>query len=167
MADSVVAFGGQGNAEVARHCAQKLIRHLDQDASAVARFRVGANGTAVLQIAQDVETVLDDLVALLVLDIGDEANAAGIFFVARVIQTLRCGVTCRTELTFGGLRHAAKPLKLRGGAARVAGRPPENPNQTDAFHRPASPPACPNLGRKVRTTIRRHRINPSPALAPR
>ena len=62
------------------------MRDLHQDAGAVAGQRVGADRAAMLEVAQDREPVLDDLVRLAVLDVGDEADAAGILLVARIEQ---------------------------------------------------------------------------------
>jgi hypothetical protein len=64
------------------------MRDLHQDAGAVTGARVGADGTAVLEIAEDVERVRDDRVGLVALDVGDEADAAGILLQARILETL-------------------------------------------------------------------------------
>jgi hypothetical protein len=54
------------------------MRDLRQDAGAVAGARVGADRAAVLEVAQDGERVRDQLLRLAALDVGDEADAAGI-----------------------------------------------------------------------------------------
>jgi hypothetical protein len=41
------------------------------------------------EVAEDFEALLDDLVALPVLDIGDHADAAGIAFAVRIVEALR------------------------------------------------------------------------------
>jgi hypothetical protein len=69
--------------------AVELVGDLDQDAGAVAHQRVGADRAAMIQVAQDQQALLDDVVALAALDVGDETHAAGIVFVGRVVQTLR------------------------------------------------------------------------------
>ena len=67
------------------------MRDLDQDAGAVAGERVGADGTAVLEVGEDLERVGDDLVRLAALEVGDEADAAGVVLMRRVIEALRLG----------------------------------------------------------------------------
>ena len=66
---------------------EEAVRNLNQDASAVAGARIGANRTAVFEVAQNVDGVVDDLMAFLALDIGNEADAAGIFFERRIVKT--------------------------------------------------------------------------------
>ena len=44
-----------------------------------------------VEVLEDLQALLDDLVALLALDVGDEADAAGVVLVVRVVQTLRGG----------------------------------------------------------------------------
>jgi hypothetical protein len=75
-AGRVVAGLGQCDAELAGLAPEEGMRGLHQDAGAVAGARVGADRTAMLEIAQDVDRVLDDLVRLAALDVGDEADAA-------------------------------------------------------------------------------------------
>jgi hypothetical protein len=41
------------------------------------------------EVAEDFEALLDDLVALPVLDIGDHADAAGIAFAGWIVEALR------------------------------------------------------------------------------
>jgi hypothetical protein len=64
------------------------VRNLHQDAGAVAGARVGADRAAMLEIAENAERVGDDLVRFLALDIGDEADAAGILFQRGIVETL-------------------------------------------------------------------------------
>jgi hypothetical protein len=49
---------------------------------------VGADGAPVVEVLQDLQALLDDRVALVALDMGDKADAAGIVFVGRIVQTL-------------------------------------------------------------------------------
>ena len=73
---------------------QKAVGHLDQDAGAVAGAGVGAAGAAVFEVDQQVERVADDRVRALALDVGDEADAAGVVLVSRSVQP-RFGATLR------------------------------------------------------------------------
>ena len=62
------------------------MRDLHQDAGAVAGARIGADRAAMLEIEQDGQRVLDDLVRLAALDVGNESDAAGILFLRRIEQ---------------------------------------------------------------------------------
>jgi hypothetical protein len=63
-----------------------LVGDLDQDAGAVAHQLVGADRAAVIQVLEDLQPLLDDAVRLLALDMGDEADTAGVVLAARVVQ---------------------------------------------------------------------------------
>ena len=67
------------------------MRDLHQHTGAVAHQRVGAHGTTVLEVLKDGETALDDRVLRPVLEVDDEADAAGIVFAPGVEQTERLG----------------------------------------------------------------------------
>ena len=85
-ADAVFA-GRRQHHTLDRHLgAVIVVGDLDQDAGAVAHQLVGAHRTAVIQVLQDLQTLLDDVVRARTLDVGDEADAAGIVLVARVVQ---------------------------------------------------------------------------------
>jgi hypothetical protein len=56
-----VAGLGQFEAEVLGFALEELVRHLHQDAGAVAGARIGADGAAMLEIAEDRQCVLDHL----------------------------------------------------------------------------------------------------------
>ena len=57
---------------------EELVRDLHQDAGAVAGARIGADRAAMFEIDENCQRILDDLVRLAALDVGDEADAAGI-----------------------------------------------------------------------------------------
>ena len=65
------------------------MRNLDKNAAAVAKLRIGADGAAVIEIEQDLQAHLDDVVAGRVVQIGDEADAAGIVLLGGIVKTLR------------------------------------------------------------------------------
>jgi hypothetical protein len=67
------------------------VRDLHQHAAAVAGLRIGADGTAVVEVVQDLQRLLDDGVALAVLHVGDETDAAGVLLAARVVEALGFG----------------------------------------------------------------------------
>ena len=79
-ADGVFAGLRQLEADLGGLAREEGVRDLHQDAGAVAGARIGADRAAMLEIAEDVDRVGDDLMRLLALDVGDEADAAGILF---------------------------------------------------------------------------------------
>ena len=64
------------------------MRHLHENAAAVAHHGIGADRAAVGKVFQNREALFDDGVALAVFQIGDEADAAGIFLVGRIVEAL-------------------------------------------------------------------------------
>ena len=90
-ANAVFAGGRQGEAEFGAFRARKTVRDLDQDAGAIARFRIAAAGAAMGQVDQDLDALYDDVVRFLALDVGHKADAAGVVLMARVVEALRSG----------------------------------------------------------------------------
>ena len=88
QADAILAGRGQRDAELAALLAEKRVRHLHENAGAVAGVLLAAAGAAVLQVNEDLQRIADDVVRLAVLEIDDEADAAGIVLVARIVQAL-------------------------------------------------------------------------------
>ena len=85
---------GQLDAERARHLAQEAVRHLDQDAGAVAGVRLAAARAAVQQVDQQLQPLLDDRVRAPALHVDDEADAAGVVLVPRIVEALRARRLC-------------------------------------------------------------------------
>jgi hypothetical protein len=90
-ADTVFTGGRQGHALLGHLFAEKGIRNLDQDAGAIALQRVGTDRTPVVQVLEDLETLIDDLVSSVALDMCDEADTTGVMFVGGVVKTLLQG----------------------------------------------------------------------------
>src|SRR5207245_10187587 len=63
-------------------------RLLEQEAGAVASVRLAAALAPVEQVAEDLQRLADDRVRLLACDVDDEADAAGVVLVARVVEAL-------------------------------------------------------------------------------
>ena len=98
--------GGGSVDALRRHLgAVELVGDLDQDAGAVAHQRVGADRAAVVEVLEDLQALLDDRVRLLALDVGDEADAAGVVLVGRRIEARR---------------PTPRPLPARGRPARFS-----------------------------------------------
>ena len=88
---AVLAGLGQREAELLRLAREELVRDLHQDAGAVAGARIGADRAAMLEIEQDGQRILDDLVRLAALDVGDEADAAGILVERGIVEAAAVG----------------------------------------------------------------------------
>ena len=71
-------------------------------------MRIGADGPAMLKVEQHLKAVLDDLVALLALDVGDKAKAARVVLLGGLIKALRLGKAV-------GVTHRVTCLHLGAG----------------------------------------------------
>src|ERR1035441_2145844 len=105
-----------------RRMREECVRNLHQDAGAVAGARIGADRAAMFEIAENADRVRDDLMRLLALDIGDEADAAGILLQRQVVKAFggrAPGMLARGFKRFRGrvrrqrIRHDAFALELR------------------------------------------------------
>ena len=65
------------------------MRDLDQNSSTISGFRVAAAGSAMGQVDQNLNALLNDLVTLLATDAGHKADTAGIVLEGGIIKTLR------------------------------------------------------------------------------
>ena len=71
-----------------RDLLEERVRHLHQHAGAVAGVGLAAAGAAMVEIAQDLDGLLQDLVGLAALHVDDEADAAGVVLELRIVETL-------------------------------------------------------------------------------
>ena len=85
------------------------MRDLDKHARPVAHQRVGPHRTAMGEVLEDLQPLLDDRVGLLVLHMRDEADAAGVVLVLRVVEP---------DLARRGAR-LDRGARLNGGGWRV------------------------------------------------
>jgi hypothetical protein len=69
---------------------EELVGNLRDDSRAVAGAGVGADGSPVLQIAQGIQCVVDDVVTCGSAQGRDHGEAAGITFPRRVVETRGC-----------------------------------------------------------------------------
>ncbi|MPM13783.1 hypothetical protein SDC9_60142 [bioreactor metagenome] len=81
------------------HVTQERVGHLEQDARTVAGGFVGAGGTAVVEVAQGLEALLEDPVGRFAAQRGDEGHTTRIVFVHRVVETLAGDALPRLERT--------------------------------------------------------------------
>jgi len=91
-AHGVFACGRELDTLFLAHGAEELVRHLNQDAGTVARLGVAAARAAMLQVFENLDPLLDDLVALRAVHVYDEPNAAGIAFLRRIVHPLCCRI---------------------------------------------------------------------------
>ena len=83
--------------------AQELVGNLQQDARTVAGVRFGALGTAVLQVHQGGDGLVDDVAAAAAVHVGDHRNATRVVLERGVVQ----------PLTTGRHSHLPFPARLR------------------------------------------------------
>ncbi len=67
---------------------KERVRNLDQDTRTVAFQRVGANGTPMGQVHEDLQTLGDDVVRFSTLDVDNKSDTARIMFVAWIVEAL-------------------------------------------------------------------------------
>ena len=72
--------------EVRRRLPEEPIGHLDEDARAVTGIGFATTGATVQQVEEDLHPLLDDPVRLPAFDVDDEADAAGVVLVARIVE---------------------------------------------------------------------------------
>ncbi len=87
-ADAVGSRLGQLRPAPGHLLAEERVGNLHQQPGAVAVQRIGAGGAAVAQVVEDGEALLHDFVRLAALDVRDEAHAARVVLVARVVEAL-------------------------------------------------------------------------------
>ena len=97
VAHGPIARGRQLDASLRRHRREKLLRHLDQDAGAIARERIAAAGAAMREVFQHLEPLPDDLVALPPVQVDDEPHAAGVMLIGRIVEALGWGKSVGTR----------------------------------------------------------------------
>ena len=110
-AAAVLAGGRQRDAGLLADVLVERVGHLQQYAGAVTRVDLAAAGAAVVQVPQDLDRLLEHAVGLVALDVDHEPLAAGVVFVARVVEAL---FGRGTEL-HGGVRAVACGGAGRGG----------------------------------------------------
>ena len=80
--------GGNVNPRLAHSRRKELVRNLNQDAGAVAGFRIAAARAAMRQVDEDLNALGDDVVRRFAVDVGDKADTAGVVLVTRIVQAL-------------------------------------------------------------------------------
>ena len=70
------------------HLAEELMRHRKQKTRTVSGFRVSTSCTAVHEPLQDSNALKHNLVRSNIINIGDQADTAGVMFVGRIVKSL-------------------------------------------------------------------------------
>ena len=78
LTDAVKARRREGEPEPGALLREERMRHLHENAAAVTELGISAHRAAMVEVEQDLQALLHNLVALAVLHVGDEADAAGI-----------------------------------------------------------------------------------------
>ena len=86
--DGVVALGRQDLPVALRHLAEEAVRHLEEDAGAVAGVALEALAAAVLEVDQDRECVVHGLVRAHAVQLRDGPDAAGVVVERGVVEAL-------------------------------------------------------------------------------
>jgi hypothetical protein len=120
-AGAVLARGGEIDARGFRHLGKELVRHLDENARAVAGVDLGTRGAAVVEVAQHLERVRHDLVGLATVHIDHEAHAARLVLEPRIVEALFGRQSGGANRRVGGLRDFAGAAVGFGGRRGVHG----------------------------------------------
>ena len=89
LADSILAGPRKDHADITGSTPQEFVRNLKQDSCSVASTRITALRTTMGQVFENLQSLADDVVRFLAFNVDHEANAAGIVFICRIIETLR------------------------------------------------------------------------------
>src|SRR4029078_13426286 len=87
--NGVFAGSRQFESKLGGFLRKEFVRHLHQDAGAIAHPWIGTDRAAVLEIAENAQSVFDELMRLAALDVRDEADAARILGERGIVETLR------------------------------------------------------------------------------
>lgn len=93
--------------------AQESVGNLDENAGTVTRQRISAYCATMAEISKNFQALADRMVTFAILDIDDKADAAGVMFITRVIETLGRG---------GGDSHSWSFLEITEAGGSVGWR---------------------------------------------
>ena len=86
LPDRVAPGLGQGDPEPRADPQEEGVGELGQDPRPVAGLLLRAPGAAVVEVQEDLDAQADDLVGLDVVEVGDEADAAGVVLEAGIVE---------------------------------------------------------------------------------
>jgi hypothetical protein len=87
--NAVLAGLRKRKAELGAFLLEELVRNLDGDAGTVAGLRIAAAGPAMGKIDEDLNALLNDVVARHTLKAGNEAHSTGVALEGRIVEALR------------------------------------------------------------------------------
>jgi hypothetical protein len=87
--DRVLARRRQGESERLALAREKLVWNLNQNPGAIAGFWIAATCSAVRKINEDLNPLLNDLMALLSANASHKTDSASVVLVRRIVKTLR------------------------------------------------------------------------------
>ena len=90
-ADTVISRAREIHALRGHLGPEESVGNLNQDARTVPHQRVGTDGTAVIQIFQNQQPLVDDRMAFLAFDMRHETDAAGIVLIGPIVKPLLLG----------------------------------------------------------------------------
>ena len=129
-ADTIVAGGGQADAEFRGRSTKERMRQLQQDAGAIARSGIAPYSAAMVEIREKRERVRNDRVRSLSPQVRDESHPASIMLERRVIEPLRRGLSARLQAAF---------FSAALSATIGTSTPPDRPIPPAAMPAPSSP----------------------------
>jgi hypothetical protein len=88
QAAAVLKGTRQGDAALFAHFQQEGMRHLQEDAGAIAGVGLAAAGAAMVEVLQHLDRLLQDLVRLPPFDIDHKADATGVVLEPGIVQSL-------------------------------------------------------------------------------
>jgi hypothetical protein len=86
--DGIFARTGQSETKLFALAREELVRNLNQNTGAVAGFGIATARTPVRQVNEDLNTLLNNCVALLTANAGHETHATGVMLMRRIVKAL-------------------------------------------------------------------------------
>jgi hypothetical protein len=83
---------------------EEFVRNLHQHSGTVTGFEIAADGSPMLQIAQNFDTLFNDVMGFLTVDSDNESDAAGVVFKSGIVKTAGLG---HRQSPSAGYQHSA------------------------------------------------------------
>src|SRR5580765_4340511 len=87
-ADAVGTQLRKSETQFAAFAREELVGNLDQDSRSIAGFRIAPAGTAVGQVQEHLNSLTNDVVALVTADACDKPDSTGVVLVRGVVKAL-------------------------------------------------------------------------------
>jgi hypothetical protein len=86
--DAVLAFLGELDVEAFGMMTEKLVRHLHQNARAIAGIILASARASMVEIHEHLKRVIDELMGLFTTEMNDKTDTACIVFKSWIVETL-------------------------------------------------------------------------------